>query len=110
MYWLFEVMTSTLENKTCLHLVTRSSGDALERCSAFCSRGDDVLFVDDAVLFLVSEQAVSHFNGLARPFFLKADLEARGLADIAFERDVPIVTDLDFVDLLRKHDSCLTWK
>jgi sulfur relay protein TusB/DsrH len=98
------------ENRSCLHLVTRSSSDALNRCSAFCTEQDDILFIGDAVMFLVSEPDESWKKEPAGPLFLKADLEARGLAEIASELGVRTVTDLDFAALLRKHDSCLTWK
>lgn len=98
------------EIKSCLHLVTRSSGRALEGCNAFCGKGDDVLFIDDAVMLLVSAPGEIPKTGPVSPAFLSPDLDARGLADIAVELGVQIVTDRGFTALLRKHDSCLTWK
>ena len=99
------------EIKRCLHLVTRSSGDALERCNAFCREGDDVLFIDDAVMFLVSAPGeTANKQGPVSPAFLEQDLAARGLSEIAGELGVRTITDLEFAALLRKHDSCLTWK
>jgi sulfur relay protein TusB/DsrH len=90
--------------------VTKSSSDALERCNAFRGDQDEILLIDDAVMFLVSEPGESQTKGLAGPVFLIADLEARGLAEIATELGVRTITDLEFAGLLRKHDACLTWK
>lgn len=103
-------MARSPETKSCLHLVTRSSDGALERCNAFCSEGDDVLLIDDAVLLLVSAPGETPKTGPVSPAFLKPDLEARGLAEIATKLGVRTITDQGFAALLRKHDSCLTWK
>jgi sulfur relay protein TusB/DsrH len=103
-------MASSPKIKSCLHLVTRASSDALERCGVFRGEQDEILLVDDAVMFLVSQPVDSENKGLADSFFLKADLEARGLAEIAAKIGVRTITDQDFAALLRKHDSCLTWK
>lgn len=91
-------------------MVTRLSEDVLERCNAFCAEHDEVLFIDDAVMFLVRLPGKTPKMGPVSPAFLKPDLEARGLAEIARELGVQTVTDKDFAALLRKHDSCLTWK
>ena len=97
-------------NKSCLHLVTRLSSEALQSCNAFRGEQDEILLIDDAVMFLVSEPGESQSAGLADAVFLIADLEARGLAEIATELGVRTITDLEFAALLRRHDSCLTWK
>ncbi len=103
-------MSGGVENSSCLHLVARSSGDALERCLALCSEHDELLFIDDAVMFLVSGLENTLPGELAAPLFLRADLEARGLAGIAAETGARTATDAEFAALLRKHGRCLTWK
>ena len=103
-------MANSPLNKSCLHLVTRSSSDALQRCNAFRGEQDEILLIDDAVMFLDSEPGESQSAGLADAVFLKADLEARGLVEIATELGVRTIADPDFAGLLRKHDACLTWK
>ena len=103
-------MSRSREIKSCLHLVARSSDSALERCTAFCCEGDDVLFIDDAVMFLAGVPGEIPKLGPVNPAFLKPDLDARGLAQIAGELGVRTITDKGFTALLRKHDSCLTWK
>ena len=103
-------MGSHVELKSCLHLVTRSSGDALERCQAVCAEQDEVLLIDDAVMRLVHEGEGFHATSPAALCFLRADLDARGLAAIADELGARVVTDQGFVEMLRKHESCLTWK
>lgn len=103
-------MAGTPEFKSCLHLVTRSASDALERCNAFRGEQDEVLFIDDAVMFVVREPEASELAGQAGHCYLEADLAARGLAEIARQLGVRTVTDREFAGLLRKHGSCLTWK
>lgn len=103
-------MSRSREIKSCLHLVARSSDSALERCTAFCCEGDDVLFIDDAVMFLAGVPGEIPKMGPVSPTFLKPDLDARGLAEIAGQLGVRTITDTGFTALLRKHDSCLTWK
>lgn len=103
-------MANPSESKSCLHLVTKASSDALQRCGVFRGEQDEILLIDDAVMFLFSEPAESDNKGLADFFFLQADLEARGLAESATKLGVRTITDLEFAALLRKHDSCLTWK
>lgn len=39
-----------------------------------------------------------------------ADLDARGLLELAHERGVHILDDREIAALLPAHDHCLTWK
>ena len=104
------MITIDRENRTCLHLVVRSSIDALESCRSRFDAGDAVLFLDDGVMH-VAENPGRIFQPLYRNgFFSDTDLNARGLRTLAGEAGVRIISDPEFVDLLQKHDFCLTWK
>lgn len=103
-------MTGITETAKCLHLVARSSSNVIESCGAYCDEQDEVLFVDDGVMHLVSEQGESGDASVKNGIYLAMDLAARGLMGIAREAGVRIASDRDFVRLLRQHESCLTWK
>lgn len=69
-----------------------------------------MLLIDDAVMLLAGDLGAMLREELPNHGFLRADLEARGLAEIADKTGVRTVTDLDFAALLSKHGRCLTWK
>jgi len=101
-------MAQQAENRSCLHLVARSSQDVIKRCEGFAGVQDEVLFLDDGVMCLCSDSGNPEVN--AGSAFLSADLQARGLLGVARKLNVRIVSDQDFVAMLRQHDVCLTWK
>jgi sulfur relay protein TusB/DsrH len=104
------MMNRPKKKTSCLHLVTRSSADVIEHCRTFSEEQDEVLFLDDGVMCLVNERRKPGDTGIANCIFLGADLEARGLMEIARELNVRTIQDQDFAGLLRKHENCLTWK
>lgn len=66
--------------------------------------------MDDGVMCLVTGRfGASRMHG-ARGLFVAADLDARGLAQVARDTQIRVVSDEEFPGLLRKHDTCLTWK
>jgi sulfur relay protein TusB/DsrH len=101
-------MAQQAENRSCLHLVARSSQDVIKRCEAFAGVQDEVLFLDDGVMCLCNDSRQPGVN--ADSAFLSVDLQARGLLGVARKLNVRIVSDQDFVNMLRQHDVCLTWK
>jgi len=103
-------MAGVTEREKCLHLVARSSANVIESCRAYCDEQDEVLFLDDGVMYLVSDHGETGDAGVINGIYLAADLAARGLMGIAREAGVRIACDQDFARLLRQHESCLTWK
>lgn len=103
-------MVGITEKAKCLHLVARSSANVIESCRAYCDEQDEVLFIDDGVMYLVTKHGETGDAGVCNSIYLAADLAARGLMEIAREAGVRIASDRDFVRLLRQHESCLTWK
>ena len=95
---------------SCLHMVARSSLDALERCRAHCCDRDDVLFIDDGVMHLARTAREQEEAGGANGYYLAADVEARGLTGLTGGPGVKLIVDREFAQVLRKHNHCLTWK
>jgi sulfur relay protein TusB/DsrH len=77
---------------------------------AFSDEPDELLFLGDGVMHLVSDCWETGDVNFENCIFLAEDLEARGLAGIARESGARVVSDQEFVCLLRKHQACLTWK
>ena len=103
-------MNSKVSNGNCLHLVVKSSSDALQHCYSQFDAGDTVLFLDDGVM-----QAAINADRVFKPifrnsFFSATDLAARGLRKLADEKGLRVLNDPEFLELLQKHDFCLTWK
>jgi sulfur relay protein TusB/DsrH len=103
-------MTDRAKNGTCLHLVVRSSTEAMDRCRSQFTEGDTVVFLDDGVIHLCAAVRESFGHSLPDSCFSDVDLDARGLLQAARAAGAKVVCDSGFVDLLRKHDFCLTWK
>ena len=103
-------MTESVKNKHCLHLLVGSSAEAVERCRSRFSDNDAVLFLDDGVMHLAGDSGAVVAPPLPNGVFLAADLQARGLLQLARDAGAEIAGDSDFLELLRKYDFCLTWK
>jgi sulfur relay protein TusB/DsrH len=103
-------MVSPAKIRNCLHLVVRSSSDAIERCRSQFAEGDAVLFLDDGVMHFTGGSRKSFGSDLPNCHFLAMDLEARGLLQAARDAGAPIVCDSDFAGLLQNYDFCVTWK
>jgi len=97
-------------NRKCLHLAVRFSGDALERCRSHFARGDAVLFLDDGVMHFTDGPGKSFESNFPDRYFSATDLEARGLLQAARDAGAAILCDSDFAGLLQKYDCCVTWK
>jgi sulfur relay protein TusB/DsrH len=104
-------MTANSTRKgSCLHLVVRSSADALENCQSQFAAEDEIVFLDEGVTHLAHFLRQASGPGPAGSFFSSEDLDARGLLPAAQSADAATVRDPDIVELLQKHDFCLTWK
>ena len=103
-------MTGTANQRNCLHLVVRSSIEAMERCRSQCTDEDAVVFLDDGVMHLTDGILESFGSDLPEVFLSAVDLEARGLLPAALDAGVTIVGDSDIAGLLLKYDFCVTWK
>jgi len=102
--------THSRENRNCLHLVVRSSIDALESCRSRFDAGDAVLFLDDGVMHITGNPGRIFQPLFRKGYFSDPDLDARGLRTLAGDAGVRIISDPEFVGLLQKYDFCLTWK
>jgi sulfur relay protein TusB/DsrH len=102
-------MMESFTNNHCLHLVASSRTDASARCHAVISEGDAVLFIGDGVMHALDPEKkyLTHFPNC---LFSKVDLEARAVLPTTSGLVLKTVSDLDFVDLLKQFDHCLTWK
>lgn len=98
--------------KSCLHLVAGAGQEALDDCMAHSDARDALLFVDAGVLHLLRHATDSFATpaaGAAEAHFLAADLQARGLLELARRLEFSVVEDMAFCELLAAHDHCLTW-
>jgi len=101
---------------SCLHLVVRSSREALNNCLSQCEKGDVLLFLDDGVMNVTNLTATpgphsQHDSPWAADVCFSAiDLEARGLSGFAQAAGVIALPDSDIVELVQSHAFCLTWK
>ena len=98
---------AAVSGPTCLHLVAGDGREALEDCLSLCVAGDALLFLDAGVLHLL--QALPVIPDGAEAHFLAADLQARGLLEAARRRQLSVLDDAAFCDLLAAHGRCLTW-
>lgn len=98
---------AVVSGPTCLHLVAGDGREALEDCLSLCVAGDALLFLDAGVLHLLQALPVLPDGGEAH--FLAADLQARGLLEAARRRQLSVLDDAAFCDLLAAHGHCLTW-
>ncbi len=103
-------MTGSTNQRNCLHLVVRSSIDAMERCRSQCMDQDAVVFLDDGVMHLTDGILESFGSGLPEVFLSAVDLEARGLLPAARAASATVICDSDIAGLLLKYDFCVTWK
>lgn len=103
-------MSSSGPDRHCLHLVAKSSPEALELCLAHFIEGDTVLFIDDGVMVLAGKPKTRLEPFLANAVYLQEDLDARGLAGLADQSGARRANDSDFLELLQQHDLCATWK
>lgn len=110
------MMKPPARDKTCLHLVVRSSRAALDNCRLHCVKGDVLLFLDDGVMHVTSLPATPGPHApqegawVADVCFSAVDLEARGLSGLAQATGVVVLPDSDIVELVQSHEICLTWK
>jgi sulfur relay protein TusB/DsrH len=101
---------------SCLHLVAGAGREALEDCVSRSAPGDALLFLDAGVLHLlqhangsVTASAATAIATAVEVHYLSADLQARGLLELARRLEVSVVGDATFGELLAAHDHCLTW-
>jgi len=103
-------MMNSAGNGSCLHLVVRSSAEAVEGCRSQLTGDDEMIFLDEGVMHLAEILQEGSGSAPAGSFFSVEDLDARGLLGAARTAGAATVCDSDVVELLQKHDFCLTWK
>jgi sulfur relay protein TusB/DsrH len=103
-------MKKPANKQSCLHLLVRSSNDALELCCSQFAAGDAIVFVDAGVMHLLAAMPEILQGRSPVLHYLLPDLEARGLQGMAQDLGVNVLEDKDFAGLLRAHDRCVTWK
>lgn len=104
-----EAVPTTAEY-TCLHLILRSSGNALDECLACIGEGDSVVLMDTAVSALARPGAGRWLSAGVRMYCLEADLLAHGLGKAPGIQGVERVDDRGLVELICRHGHCLSWK
>lgn len=87
-----------------LHLINRTC--AFASCQALLSEQDALLLIEDAVL-LLAEQGTVFKENQHRLYFLKADLDARGLS--LSSKGVAIIDYDQMVELTLKFDKTISW-
>ena len=103
-------MKSAATRKKCLHLVVKSSAEALDRARSQFEKGDAMLFLDDGVVHIVSAFDRSVKPPLVAGYFAAADLAARGLSGLVMDSGSPVVSDREIAELMLAFEHCLTWK
>lgn len=93
----------------CLHLVVRSSVEALANCRTQLEEGDTVLFLDDGVMHILAEGRDALDAPFQESYFSAADLLARGVLPLLSDTSKAL-PDTEIAGLLLAHDFCLTWK
>lgn len=96
--------------KTCLHLVLRASGEVLDDCLACSGKGDSIVLLDTAVTLLALPGAGRWSSTGGTLYFLEADLLAHGLGQLAGNPGLVRLDDMGLVQLVCRHDHCLSWK
>ena len=91
-------------------MVVCFSTGAMERCLSQLTKGDLILFLDDGVMHLPGWFSDPSATPQADCCFAAADLEARGLLQLARQAGANIIGDSEFSELLGKYSFCLTWK
>jgi tRNA 2-thiouridine synthesizing protein B len=97
-----------------LHIVNKSPLDrnSLDTCIATAQPGGALLLIEDGVYAATRGNAaagkLTQAMGHLKIFALKADLEARGMADHVLE-GVNLVDYGGFVDLVTEHATCQSW-
>jgi sulfur relay protein TusB/DsrH len=103
-------MAATAISGACLHLVVRPGEEMLGQCLAQTGPNDTLLFLDGGVTSLFRHAAIlAEFPGEVI-LYAAPDLAARGLLDLARSERVTLLEDPEFVGLLARHATCLTWK
>lgn len=92
-----------------LHTISKSS--ALSQAStkvAAVAKTDAVILLEDAVYLACRTKQLDHFPTSSKLFALRADIQARGLAERLDQR-VELVDYEGFVDLCCDYDKIVSW-
>jgi sulfur relay protein TusB/DsrH len=86
------------------------SDAALADCQASSQEGDTIVLMDTAVIFLTGRPLlISTSPGVAVRCH-DADVCAHGLGVVVQELGMTRVDDSGLVELVRRHQHCLSWK
>lgn len=94
----------------CLHLVMSSGESALEDCMACSQAGDTILLMNTAVTWLIRPSALHQVGEAVEVCCLDADVRAHGLGAVVNAGSMNCVNDRGLVDLVCRHQHCLSWK
>jgi sulfur relay protein TusB/DsrH len=96
-----------------LHQLLASDECAWRECLNLCQPGDSLLLADDAVAWLLDPgrlEVLSDRLGSGRLYALQADALARGLIIRGEARNLALLTDTEWVALVRSHERVLSWR
>lgn len=94
----------------CLHLVMSSSESALADCMACSQSGDTILLMNTAVTWLIRPAVLRRVRDAVVVCCLDADVYAHGLGALVNASSMNCVNDRGLVDLVCRHQHCLSWK
>jgi tRNA 2-thiouridine synthesizing protein B len=98
-----------------LHIINKSPSErsSLASCLRLAEKGSSILLIEDGVYAAManssfSDQVLSRQNDF-KFYVLHADLQARGLSDVALIESVTPVDYERFVDLVIEHRASQSW-
>jgi len=101
--------------EACLHQLLSNNQESLSDCLSHCGPEDLVVLLAEGVeqIVLVTgslEQALRKASGEGRALALRADVQARALETVAAQMQMELIDEAAWVELIRSHQHCLSWR
>lgn len=107
---LVDAMKSNNVEQPCLHLVMSSSENAFSECLECSGNGDSLVLIGTAVTLLAHPAMSGSFVQDLRIYASSADVQSHGLGQLVSQFGITLVDDREWVELVRQHHHCLSWK
>jgi len=96
------------ESEGCLHCLMSDDAGSVQACLAYCAAGDSLVLLNTAANVLLDQNwRLSLDTGVA-VYVLAEDAAARGIRQDSF--DCKFINDAAWVELVKRHLHCLSWK